>query len=111
MPIDIHPKPRIFADDRGVWCELSVGQVTGLPWDEIYGIAAYKLDGKIEIFTVIDIGTEYGEFVELFHDWPGFDDAVKEIARRLPGIDPQWFDRIERLSVADPPHKVWCRAK
>ncbi len=54
---------------------------------------------------------EYGEFVELYHDWPGFGQVVAAITERLPGIAPDWFERVEALGMGDPPVEVWRRAE
>jgi hypothetical protein len=52
---------------------------------------------------------EYGEFIELYEDWPGFNQVVESITERLPGIDPDWLQKVKQLGVADPPIEVWRR--
>lgn len=32
-------------------------------------------------------------------------------AERLPGIDLNWFSRVEQLSIGDPPLEVWRRVE
>jgi hypothetical protein len=100
--------PRLFVDERGVW-RTDKGRLTGIEWDEVYRVTGYKLDGVTEVYTCANLDWEYGEFIELYHDWPGFQQVVSEIAARLVGIDTNWFQKIEQLNINDPPAEVWCR--
>jgi hypothetical protein len=102
--------PRLFADDRGVWHESIPGQPFGIAWDEIYSVSGHKLDGITEIYTCIVLDFEYGDFIELYDSSPGFQQVVEAITRRLAGISPDWFTRVERLGVHDSPLEVWRRA-
>jgi hypothetical protein len=80
--------PKLFADDRGVWSQPSQAQVSGIEWGEIYRISGYKLDGITEVYTVIELEFDYGEWLELNADWPGFRQVVDTISANLPDLDP-----------------------
>lgn len=103
-------KPKVFADDRGVWREDKPNQPFGFLWDEIVSVGGYKLDGITEVFTVLELDHPSGHFMELHHDWPGFAGVVEAITQHLPGIDHDWFSRIESLSPRSDAVKVWQRA-
>jgi hypothetical protein len=103
-------KPRLFADERGVWREDTPGRPSGIEWGEINHVSGHKLDGITEVYTCVVLDFEYGEFIELYHDWPGFGQVVEAITARLPGIAPDWFQQVEQRSVADPPIEMWRRA-
>jgi hypothetical protein len=102
--------PRLFADERGVWCEARPGQPYGIEWDEIVSVGGHKLDGVTEAYTVVELDFDYGEFVELQADSPGFSQVVHAITARLPGIAADWFQQIERLQLRESPITVWRRA-
>jgi hypothetical protein len=102
-------KSNLYADGSGVWREDSPGRRTGIAWDEVYRVGGYKLDGVTDVYTCVALDTEYGVFTELYHDWPGFRQVVAAITAELPGIDADWFQRIERLGTDDPAVEVWCR--
>ena len=103
-------EPRLFADARGVWRENAPGSPIGVAWDEVDGVSAHKLDGFTDVFTCIVIDWENGEFIELYHHWPGFGQVVAAITARLPGINPNWFEQVELLGTHDPSVQVWRRA-
>lgn len=102
-------EPRLFADDRGVWREDRRGDPSGIAWDEVYRVTGHKLDGVTEVYTCIVLDWQYGEFVELYHHWPGFAQVIATITTRLSGIAPDWFERVESLSADEPPVEVWRR--
>lgn len=104
------PAPMLSADDRGVWCESKPGTRFGIAWDEIYTVAGFKLDGISEVYNGVYLDFEYGEFIELYRDWPGFAQVVEAITARLPGIRPDWWQDVERLGIGEPPRVVWQRA-
>lgn len=104
-------EPKLFADDRGVWREDKPGRPFGIAWDEVYRVSGHKLDGITEIYTCVVLDWEYGEFVELYHNWSGFAQVVDALTRRLPGIAPDWFERIEALGLGDSPFEVWRRVQ
>jgi hypothetical protein len=104
-------QPRLFADDRGVWREDKPGQPSGITWDEVYCVSGHKLDGVTEVYTCVVLDWEYGEFVELYDQWPGFEQVVAAITERLPGIAPDWFAQVLALGTSDPPLQVWHRAE
>ncbi len=101
--------PKLFADARGVWSERTPGSPSGIEWHEVYRVSGYKLDGVTEVYTCVELDFEYGEFIELYHHWEGFDQVIAAITQRLPGIDPEWFHVVEQLGVADAPIVVWRR--
>jgi hypothetical protein len=105
------PRPRLFADDRGVWQEDKPGQLSGIAWDEVYCVSGHKLDRVTEVYTCVVMDWEYGEFVELYYDCPGFEQVVGAITERLPGIAPNWFEQVEALGTGDPPVEVWRRTE
>jgi hypothetical protein len=99
--------PRLFADARGVWREDKPGHPFGIEWGEIVAVGGHTLDGITEVYTVVELDFEYGEYVELNADERGFAEVVQAITARLPGIRSGWFQEIERLGVGDPPITVW----
>lgn len=102
-------KPRLFADGRGVWREQTLGRPSGIEWEEVYRVSGHKLDGITEIFTCVALDFEYGEFIELNDNWPGFVEVIAAITKRLPDINPDWFQTIEQLAAGDPAVHVWRR--
>jgi hypothetical protein len=104
-------EPRLFADDRGVWREDTPGQPSGIPWDEVYRVTGYRLDGFPEVYTCVVLDWEYGEFVELYDHWPGFGQVAAAITERLPGIAPDWLARLEAQGTHDPSVELWRRAE
>jgi hypothetical protein len=80
-----------------------------IAWEDVFCVSGHKLDGITEVSTCVVLDWSYGEFVELYHDRPGFEQVVAVIAERLPGIAPDWFARIERLGIGDAPIEVWRR--
>lgn len=102
--------PRVYADERGVWRQDQSGNLYGIAWEEIYSVAGYKLDGVTAHFTCLELDFEYGEFIELYHDWPGFEQVVEAITARLPGISADWFQQVQRLQVSEAPRTVWSRS-
>ncbi len=102
--------PRLYADDRGVWREDRPGQRFGIEWGEIAGVGGYKLDGITEVFIVIELNFEYGEWLELHAEWPGFPEVVEAITGRLPGIRRGWLAEVERLKPREAPVSLWHRS-
>ncbi len=103
--------PRQYADKRGVWREDKPGQPFGIEWSEIVRVGGYKLDGITEVYTVVELDFEYGEWLELHADEPGFLEVVRAISARLPGIPVEWLSEIERLKPREVPVTVWRRAE
>ena len=101
--------PFLYADERGVWREDRPGSPFGILWDEIYRLSGGKLDGQDEIYTILALDWEYGEYLELNDRWEGFDQVVQALTERLPGIDPDWFDTIEALRADDEARVIWQR--
>jgi hypothetical protein len=101
--------PRLYADERGVWREQTPGHPSGIEWNEVYRVSGHKLDGVTEVYTCVVLDFEYGEFIEFYEPWPGFNQVVAAITQRLPGIDLDWFQKVTQLGVADPPIDVWRR--
>ena len=103
------PNPKLFADARGIWSEQEPGRPSGIEWKDIYRITGYKLDGITTTFTCVVMDFDYGEFIELYHHWPGFDQVIAAITERMPGISPEWFHKVEQRCVADPTIEIWHR--
>src|SRR4051794_5847788 len=101
--------PRLFADERGVWREDEPGQAHGVEWDEIAAVGGYKLDLKTQTCTLVELDLEGGEWIEMLSTWQGFEDVVRVIGVRLPGIRPTWFEEINALCVGDRAVTVWRR--
>jgi hypothetical protein len=105
-----HYPPTISSDDSGIWRQDDPSASRfGIRWSEIYEVHGGKLDGVTEVYTVIELGFEFGEFVEINSDWPGFQEAVAAITRKLPGIDKNWFAHIESLDKDTHGILVWRR--
>jgi hypothetical protein len=101
--------PRLYADERGIWREDTPGQPFGITWDEIASVSAYKVNLVTEVWTMVVLDFEYGEWIELCSPWPGFAQVVEAITARLPGISATWFEEIDRLGVGEPVLTVWQR--
>jgi len=99
-------EPKLFSDDRGIWFE---NQTTGIAWNEVFCLSGSKLDGITEVYLCLTLDFEYGEFVELYDVWPGFDEVVAAITTHLPGIDPNWLQKLIALDTDDPPLEIWHR--
>lgn len=95
--------PVLHADARGVWRNSRLC----IEWGEIYAVSGHKLDLIDSECTIVELDFSFGESVELNSLWPGFNEVVSAITQRVLGIDPQWFDRIHRLGVDEPPLTVW----
>jgi hypothetical protein len=103
------PAPTLFADARGVWFDLTPGRPSGIEWSEVYRITGYKLDGITITYTCVVLDFDYGGFIEMYHDWPGFAQVIAAITERMPGINPDWFQKIDQPGVGDPTVEVWHR--
>ena len=101
--------PNIFADNRGVWCSDQSENIAGIRWDEVYRISGYKLDTIDQVDTIIELDFEYGEFVELNSEFPGFLAAVEQFSRYISHLPMDWFLRIQQLDKEDEPVVVWQR--
>ena len=101
--------PRLFADDRGVWCEDQPGHPFGIKWDEIVGVCGYKLDAITKAYTIVELDHPSGHWIELYSDWPGFAQVIAAISTRLPGIRASWFQDINALDLRASPISVWRR--
>ena len=102
--------PVLRADAEGVWREDSLVRRSGIAWNEIYRISAYKLDCMTRVAVVVTLDWDYGEFFELIDDWVGFDEVVRLITARVPGIDPNWMDCIRSLEPQQPVIEIWKRS-
>jgi hypothetical protein len=102
--------PVLTVDAEGIWREDAPGRRFGIAWDEIYCISGYKLDCMARVVAVVTLDWDFGEFFELMDDWSGFDEVVRMITSRVPGIDPGWIDRIRSLEPRQPGIEVWKRA-
>jgi hypothetical protein len=100
--------PKLFADESGVWCDMH-GNITGIKWNEISEINGYKIDCKTEICVVIELGFEFGEYLELYSDGENFRQLVDKISTMIPDISPYWFQAIDKSQVGDSPVIVWSR--
>jgi hypothetical protein len=99
----------LSADAEGVWCESKPGLRYGIKWEEVYRIHGGKLDGITEVYTHIELDFDYGEYIEMYGDWPGFAQVVDAITKYMPGIASDWFRQVESLGTKDEPITVWER--
>jgi len=95
--------PRLFANDRGVWRESIPGFPSGIEWGEVYSVRGQKVDGITAVYKGVVLDFENEDFIELYDDWPRFQQVVAAITQWLTGISPDWFLRVEGLGVNDPP--------
>jgi len=103
--------PRLYADERGVWREDKSGRPFGIEWNEIVAVGGYKLDGITEVYMVVELDFEYGEWLELHADERGFPEVIRAITARLPDIPTGWLAQIERLQPTEAAMTVWRRAE
>lgn len=102
-------EPTLSADDVGIWREDKPGRRFGIQWTEIHKVCGYQLDCVTKSIPIVTLEWDYGEFMELGTDWPGFDSVVQAISVRLSNIDSQWFERIRALTSQDGVIEVWTR--
>ncbi len=101
-------EPRLTADSRGVWREDPPGRTHGIEWGEIYMISAMKLDTITRVDIILDLDFEWGGYVELNDEWPGFDQVIVRITEEMPGLPTDWFDRVKLVPVGTTA-EIWKR--
>jgi hypothetical protein len=101
--------PQLSADEWGIWRERTRDRRSGIEWGEVYRVSVHKLNGITEFYTCVGLDFEFGDCIELYENWPGFAAVTAAITERLPGISPDWLQRVERLGITDPPIDVWRR--
>jgi hypothetical protein len=101
--------PRISTDTEGVWRIDESGNKYGIRWNEIHRISGYKLDVITQVDTVIELDFEFGEFLELNSEFPGFFSAVKQFSSYIPNLPDHWFSLIDQLNAEQDALVVWQR--
>ncbi len=104
-----HNPPSISADAQGLWEQNSLGEKRLLAaWDEIIAVsgAAYEAGDRVLICVTFDLS--FGEFCEVFTDWPCFDALARSLPEYLPGLPADWLSRITGLTPGSGT-EVWRR--
>ena len=111
-----HPPQTVLADTQGLWEETAPGEKRLLiAWAETLAVGGAKYDAGDRVLTAAVFDTDYGDFIEIFIDQPGFEDVtgLEEAARVasecLPGLPADWLQRIIDLPPAAGT-EVWRRA-
>ena len=86
---------QIYLDNQGVWLDEEKG--FGINWEEIYDIAVCQLDAVTEIYWYLDIGFEYGEYIEIYSDYQNFELLIAEIAKRFD-LPNNWFETTKKTN-------------
>lgn len=105
----ISDEPRLFADQRGVWRDDGAGRVFGIRWSDIDGIDGYAIDAVERILVFVELGTSFGNRLELRTDWPGYREVARALTAHLPGLDIDALQRLESARPDDPPAVLWWR--
>ena len=101
--------PVITADDRGIWRRTGDSVGHGIEWSEIVRVSGAKLDCVTQHRCYLELDFEFGEFVELYDDWDGFDSAVAALAQRFD-LPADWFARVSAMAPEDAPIEIWTRS-
>lgn len=89
--------PNLYADQVGVWRDDGKGQPSGIPWDEVYRVAVVCIDTITRNDLILTLDWDYGHYLELNDEWPGFWEVATAITMRLPGVEAQWINQAKDL--------------
>lgn len=109
MPDEREP---ISADARGLILGAGTEHEWVQPWGEICRLLGEREDYGIGQTIRITLDHINGDFFELLDDDPGFVEVRERLARFLPDLDHDWYNRILARQVNDPdaPAVLWQRA-
>lgn len=100
--------PRVYADEDGVWRDDGDGKPSGIRWSEIYKVGIVCIDTITRYDLLLNLDWDWGEYVELNDEWPGFWDVASALTLRLPKVDPSWIARAKQLTPGGS-FDVWTR--
>ena len=84
-----------------------LGRVSKCPWSEVRAVSVHKLDLIDSKRLVLVIDTPAGEHLGFDEQFQGFEEAVIELAARLPGFPSDWRERAAALKPHDPVPELW----
>ncbi len=76
-------------------------------WDEIYKVNYYKYDCISKEVACLCFDYEYGEFVEVFEDMPGWTSLIEKLHELLPLKNEKWYDDLKNISSKDEPIEIY----
>ncbi|MBN8241366.1 hypothetical protein JF541_19610 [Marinobacter hydrocarbonoclasticus] len=107
-------EPIIFVDDKGVWRQDRVGdRKYGIAFDEIDSIYIGRMfagedEAGNDIFDeVVCLDFEFGEYIEIYSCWPGYDLALSELAKRYSELRDKYSSAKEKLVSSDEMFELW----
>jgi hypothetical protein len=89
------------ANAREVWVHLHDGRRMWMPWSEIVGIVAYRVDYVTHQSVRIDVEHQSGHVLGLDAGFAGFDAAMDTIVDRLPGARREWRAQLDAADDSD----------
>jgi hypothetical protein len=108
--------PVVGADEYGIWCrhcpEASL-RLVEISWNNLVGVEGVKreqsdrYDNKA-LRNGIVLKYNYNESIIIYDDFCGFDLIVEQITMRLHGIDPEWYQRVQK-TAGELPLTVWSK--
>jgi len=90
-------KPRVWADESGVWREDRPGAIFGIQWEEIFAISVQKIDLIDSESIVLSLDWDFGEYVEIVDFSIGFDQVVRKLEARYPEVADAFEAGVSRL--------------
>ena len=102
--------PILTADRLGIWRQDPPAPRIGYRWREIFRVIGAKLDTITTIDTILEIEVDYGEYLELNSEWKGCDEVLNALPRHLPGMSPDWLERLHDLPADSPAIVIWSRS-
>lgn len=94
-----HNPPIISADAQGLWEQNAPGEKRlWAAWDEITAVSGACYNAGDRVLTCVTFDLSWGEFCEVFTDWPCFGDLARSLPKHLPGLPADWLSRITELT-------------
>lgn len=104
-----HKPPIISADAQGLREQNAHDEKRLLAaWDEIIAIGGANYNAGDRVLMSVEIDLSWDEFIEIFTNWPGFDELARSLPEYLPGLPADWLSRITGLTPGSGT-EVWRR--
>ena len=82
----------------------------GIRWDEVYDIVAYKIDRKTKEITFIDLGTSFGDGIEINDAMDGFWQTVTDLGNYVAIGVTDVRVVLQQLKLSDEPITLFRRS-
>ncbi len=94
-----HNPPSIYANAQGLWEQNAPGEKRLWDaWAEITAVSGACYEAGDRVLTCVTFGLSWGEFCEVFTDWPCFDALARSLPEYLAGLPADWLTRITELT-------------